>query len=84
MDTRRKTLDFIGDRLRRIGIREEEIRDDFDLVRTGLMNSLEFVDLVSSLEKESGREIDFEEALEKGDLTTLGGLLRVFKGSEHA
>ncbi len=79
MDIRRSVLIHVEDRLQRMGIRGEEIKEEFDLVRSGLMNSLEFVDLVASLEKEAGLEIDFEEALKRGDLTTLAGLRRIFE-----
>jgi acyl carrier protein len=69
---------FLEDKLRRLSIRENELGDNFDLVKSGLLNSLEFVDMVASLEKAFGTEIDFEQALDAGDLTTMGGLIRAF------
>ena len=78
-EIRNQVMELISDKLRRIFVSENEISGSFDLVKTGLMNSLEFVDLVASLEKMNGIEIDFETALEKGDFTTLGGLIKAFK-----
>jgi len=69
---------LLEDKLRRLSIRDNELGDNFDLVKSGLLNSLEFVDLVASLEKTFGTEIDFEQALDAGDLTTMGGLIRAF------
>ena len=66
-------------KLNRIGIGENELGASFDLVKSGLVNSLEFVELVSSLEKEFKCEIDFESALDHGELTTLSGIIQTFE-----
>lgn len=76
-------LSRITDKLRHIGIGENELGSQFDLVKSGLVNSLEFVDLVTSLEKELHCEIDFETALEKGELTTLGGLVKLLEEGKN-
>lgn len=78
-DIRKQVMELLRDKLRRIGIRESELGDSFDLVKSGLLNSLEFVDMVATMEKNYLIEIDFEQALETGELTTLGGLIRAFK-----
>jgi acyl carrier protein len=77
-DTRQQLMDLLKDKLQRLGIRENELGDGFDLVKSGLLNSLEFVDMVASLEKMNQFEIDFEEGLNSGELTTVGGLIRAF------
>ncbi|MBW6459300.1 MAG: acyl carrier protein [Bacteroidales bacterium] len=74
---------MILEKLRRIGVSESEIGDDFDLVGSGLLNSLEFVEIVALLEKEFHCEIDYEAAFEKGELTTPGGLIRTFENHMH-
>ena len=56
--------------------RHSSIRVAFDLVKSGLLNSIEFVDLAASLEQYCSVEIDFEKALDSGEFTTLGGLIR--------
>ena len=83
-DIRHILLATLSTKLSRIGIDPGGLGDDFDLVRSGLVNSLEFVDLVASLEKEFHCEIDFEEGLEKGSLTTIGGLVRSIEDQRNA
>ena len=78
-ELRQKIMDLLRDKLLRIGIRETELGDNFDLVKSGLLNSLEFVDIVASMEKIYSVEIDFEQAIDNGGLTTLGGLIRAFE-----
>lgn len=79
IDTRKEVMDMIREKLERLSIKESELGNGFDLVRSGLMNSLEFVDLVADLEKLHDYEINFESALASGDFTTIGGLLRAFE-----
>jgi hypothetical protein len=82
IEIRRQVMDLIHERLQRLSIRERELASDFDLVKSGLLNSIEFVDLVASLEKLNAREIDYEKALDSGEFTTLGGLIRTFAHKE--
>ncbi|MDX9749532.1 MAG: acyl carrier protein [Flavobacteriales bacterium] len=69
---------LLADRLVRIGMRADELDEDLDLVRSGLLDSLAFIDLVAALEQEAGRQVDLEAALEAGDATTIRGLQRLF------
>ena len=78
-EIKKSLMRLLGDKLNRVGIAENELGDRFDLVKSGLVNSLEFVDMVATLEKEWHCEIDFEAALDIGDLTTLGGLVKTFE-----
>jgi acyl carrier protein len=82
-EIRNSLMRLLGDKLNRVGIAENELGDRFDLVKSGLVNSLEFVDMVAALEKEWHCEIDFEAALDKGDLTTLGGLVKTFESARN-
>ncbi|MFT3886340.1 MAG: acyl carrier protein [Flavobacteriales bacterium] len=66
------------DRLVRLGMKAGDLTDDLDLVRSGLLDSLAFIDLVASLESATGRRVDLEQALEQSDATTVGGLQRLF------
>ena len=75
---REQIISLIADKLKRLAISDSELTTDFDLVKSGLLNSLEFVDLVASLERTFGMEIDFEKALDEGDLTTIKGLMKTF------
>jgi len=81
-ETRKQLMELLRDKLQRLAIRESELGDSFDLVKSGLLNSLEFVDLVASMEKIYLNEIDFEEALASGELTTVGGLIRAFENKK--
>lgn len=69
----------LHDKLVRLGMTSHELKKKTDLVRSGLVNSMEFVELVAGLEKELGVEIDYETELEKEGFTTLGGLQSVFQ-----
>ncbi len=77
-EIRDKLMNLLNDKLQRLAIRESELGNGFDLVKSGLLNSLEFVDLVASMEKIFDLEIDFEEGLNTGELTTVGGITRAF------
>jgi acyl carrier protein len=81
-EIRKQVIELLRQKLQRIGIRESELGTDFDLVKSGLLNSLEFVDMVASLERIFRHEIDFEQALDSGELTTFGGLVRAFMNSK--
>ncbi|MCK9398976.1 MAG: hypothetical protein M0Q51_03130 [Bacteroidales bacterium] len=79
---RKQVMELLRDKLQRIGIQESELGESFDLVKSGLLNSLEFVDMVASMEKIYLHEIDFEQALDSGEFTTLGGLIRTFENKK--
>jgi acyl carrier protein len=51
------------------------LADDFDLLRSGLLDSLGFIELVAELEEHFGGTIDFEE-LDPEQLTLLGPFTR--------
>jgi acyl carrier protein len=73
-EIRQQLISHLHTKLERFGIGEGELTTGFDLVKSGLVNSLEFVELVTGLEKHFGIEVDFEAALDAGDFTTFGGL----------
>lgn len=72
-------LELLGDKLSRYGIKSGELNDRFDLLRSGLLNSLEFVEFIAGMEKSLGKEMDFEKAVEQEDFTTIKGVLRNFE-----
>lgn len=75
---RDELIALLRPRMEKLGIRERELRNDFDLVASGFVNSMEFVDLVSELESKCGVEIDFDKVLESRKFTTIGGLTGLF------
>lgn len=69
----------LADRLVRLGVLERELDKDFDLVRSGLLDSLGFIDLVAALEESTGKQVDLEKALEGSEATTMRGLHDMFR-----
>lgn len=69
----------LADRMVRLGVQERELDKGFDLVRSGLLDSLGFIDLVATLEQEAGQQVDLEKALESADATTMKGLYELFR-----
>ncbi len=66
-------------RLKRMGITAGDLADDLDLVRSGVLDSLGFVDLIADLENATGMRIDLENALGEKDTTTMRGVLALFQ-----
>lgn len=65
-------------RAERLGLRADELDGSFDLVRSGLLDSLGFVELITELEQELGREVDLASALDRSGATTLAGITTLF------
>lgn len=76
-------IDRLQDKMLVFDIRESELKDGFDLVKSGLLDSMAFVDLVAEVEEEFGIELDFEEATELPDFTTMGGLAKMIIAAEN-
>jgi acyl carrier protein len=55
--------------------------DDQNLLETGIIDSAQFLEMVTLLEEQFATEIDFLN-VDPSELTTINGLLRVFSGSE--
>ncbi len=77
-EIRKIITDYLSDRLNSLGIGNHEISGDFDFVQSGLLDSMAFVDMVTSFEKQFGIEIDFEAETENNTFTTMDGLLSIF------
>ena len=72
-------VDSLRDKLDMFGIRKDELNGDFDLVKSGLMDSMAFVSFVGDLEVHFGKELDFENILDDESFTTLEGLAKLFQ-----
>lgn len=68
----------LGPRLQRMGLAKNELTADLDLVRSGVLDSLGFVDLITELETATGKEVDLEKAFDRPGATTVGGILELF------
>ncbi len=68
-------------RIERLGLGAKDLTDDLDLVGSGVLDSLGFVDLIAGLEDSTGIRVDLEHALGRPDATTLRGVIELFSGS---
>ncbi|MDQ3100280.1 MAG: phosphopantetheine-binding protein [Bacteroidota bacterium] len=71
-------VERIKHRLVRMGMEEREVTSDLDLVRSGLLDSLSFVDLIADLEIACGKQVDLENALNNKGATTVKGIIEMF------
>ena len=58
-------------------IHESEVKDGFDLVKSGLLDSMAFVDLIAAAEEKYQIEIDFEKFADTPDFSSVGGLISI-------
>ena len=68
----------LGARLVRLGLSPSDLTDDLDLVRSGVLDSLGFVDLIADLESATGKRVDLERALEHRNATTVANVITLF------
>lgn len=74
-------IERISARARRLGLDEGDLTDGFDLVRSGVLDSLGFVDLLTDLERAAGRQVDLESTIGTKGATTVNGVLTLFERS---
>lgn len=67
----------LTDKMNRVGLSEDDLSADFSLTKTGLLDSLAFVNLVAQIENKYNIEVDFEEAFQNPDFTNISGLINV-------
>lgn len=77
-------LEQIEGKLIMFNIGMGEVDDDFDLVKSGLLDSMAFVDLVAGIEEQYKIEIDFEKAVEDEKFTSMGGLVQLILNTSNA
>ncbi|MCB9166055.1 MAG: acyl carrier protein [Flavobacteriales bacterium] len=70
-------------RAARIGLTANDLTPDLDLVRSGLLDSLAFVDLIANMEQELGVQVDLEQALAAGRITTISAVVGLFLHHER-
>ncbi len=71
-------LELLSDRLKMFGINDGEIKGGFDLVKSGLMDSMAFVNFIGEMEKAFDHEIDFDSVLEDEKFTTVKKITELF------
>ena len=77
-------LELISEKLVIFNVSRGEVNESFDLVKSGLLDSMAYIDLVAGLEEKFALEIDFEKAAEMDDFTSLGGLIQIIIDTKNA
>ncbi len=72
---REYVLERLGGRLREGGFEPTTVADDFDLLRSGVVDSLGLLELIAEVNDHFGIDVDFEE-LDPEALTILGPFAR--------
>ena len=69
-------VEKLGKRPERLGLTAAEVTSDLDLVRSGVLDSLGFVDLITELETAVGRQVELDKAFDRPAATTVGGVVK--------
>jgi acyl carrier protein len=67
-------LEVLGPRAETMGISREELAGDFNLMQSGLLDSMGFVDLVAQVENEFDVQMDLMD-LDPSQFTSLSGFV---------
>ena len=67
-------IDLVTPMVERAGRAAADLQDNTELLQSGLIDSFEFLDLITEIEQRAGVEIDLA-ALDDDDFTTIGGLV---------
>jgi acyl carrier protein len=68
---RRFILSHLAGSLRDNGVSEDEVGDDFDLMRRGIIDSIGLIHLISAIGEHFGIEVDFE-GMDTDSITVIG------------
>ncbi len=66
---------LLKEKLLLFDISGDELNDKFDLVKSGLLDSMAFIDLIAETEEKYEIEIDFEKLADSPGFSTMGGLI---------
>lgn len=79
---RRMVKEKLALRCERLGLDRSSVVDELDLVRSGLLDSLGFVDLITDLETATGKQVELDKAFDRPGATTLKGVLDLFSDGQ--
>lgn len=68
-------LSHLAGSFRENTLAEEEITDDFDLLKRGIIDSIGFLALISAIEEHFAIEVDFED-MDTENLTVIGSICK--------
>ena len=77
-ELRTLTFSLLAPKLEAAGISAVEVEESTSLVDLGILDSMGFLELISQLEIQSGRTIDFDD-VDPEEFTTVAGILRLMK-----
>lgn len=72
-EVRLAVLEVLSHHLRLLGVEMHEVGDHFDLISSGLLDSVSFVELLMQVEQALGQQIELAE-LDFSQLSTVAGL----------
>ena len=75
-------LRFLEGKAKRLGIKEKFLLNDFELIKSGLLDSMSFLDLIIELETHFKIQIDFEDK-NPSEFTTLTGLVKLVSEAKN-
>lgn len=78
--------EHLADSFKENGVDPSNIADDFDLMKSGIIDSIGLINLIGAIEERFDIEVDFEE-LDPESITVLGPLARYMAeraGPRHA
>jgi acyl carrier protein len=75
-DVKAFIIEQLTEKFNKIGFVEKHLLADFNLVQTGILDSMQFIELVSKIENKFEIEISLEDE-SPGYFVTLSGLARV-------
>jgi len=82
-DVRNYIFELGQDKLKKLNISQEKVSEEFDLIDSGFVNSMSFLELLMKIEERFKIEIDFD-GFDPSEFTSLGGFLEVIAKSKLA
>jgi acyl carrier protein len=74
-DVRRFIVSHLADSLKENGIGENEIADEFDLMKNSIIDSIGLIQLIAAIEDRFGIDVDFED-MDTEYITVIGPICR--------
>jgi len=69
-------LGLLDKKFKRLGFTEKHLLNDFDLIQSGLLDSMQFLELIADIEEHFNTEIDFD-TVETSQFTRLSNLINL-------
>jgi acyl carrier protein len=80
---RRVVLEGLAEPLGRLGMRPDQVPDDFDLLASGVIDSFGLLEIIGEVERHFHLEIDFER-LDPDGLTVIGTFSRYVEAESRS